>query len=234
MNTQFNEAKQANTRQECAADNCDRLRSGLSRYCRAHERTTARYGHPNAYPIKKADYQWAVEKVSAIFTANSQHEGLKAALGWTQQWLDSALAGEVAVAGYLDLQRLDAHGVTALDILTAAAAFHVYEATRVRPFPDQRAADFAMSLAVLHLAPRECRTGHVSGKPMYVPYRGAALRGIGQSIRKVLPGFLANVRQAIEGEKAQLDSLRTAFTAPFLPSQSLLARAGEAAAVTTC
>lgn len=144
-----------------------------------------------------------------------------AATAWTRQWFAEALAAPVGATHRdtldlrIDLQRLDARGITVEDILREAVAFYLFTATNERAFPDTRSADYGMSRSILGLAPKAWEVGPRGSVLGARPYKVASLKAIGTTFRQTLPGFFASVRNAIEQESKTKEALRSALHAPF-------------------
>ena len=219
--TEFQAAVRRNSFNLCSAPHCGKSRVNIGKHCKAHHKICGRYGHPHARPIKRPDVQWAREKVSDLFASNATHAGLVAATAWTRQWFAEALAAPSGTTHRdnldlrIDLQRLDARGITADDILKEAVAFSIFTATNERAFPDTRSADYGMSRSILGLAPKAFEVGPRGTVLSARPYKTAALRTIGTTFRLTLAGFMASVRNAVEQESKKKEALRNALHAPF-------------------
>jgi len=213
--TPFQQASLKNQQRPCGARGCQQQRHNMSRYCHRHKRITARYGHPLSRPVSAVETQWCREKVHGLFAANPNHPGLIAAVQFVQQWMASAVAGDQSAVAHVALQQLEARGVTPQAILEAAASLYVWSRWNERALPDQVAYDFAVSRAVLSLAPAERRQGALGGPPYVLPYRGADLQGIAAHFRTYLSRFMVNVYATIETEQAQRQEVARSFDAPF-------------------
>jgi hypothetical protein len=157
--------------------------------------------------------------VERFLVKHAKHEGVRSALAWLQTWLDAATLGE-DVAGGREMQRLAAHGVPPLSILTESAALFLLSRWNPRRLPDDDRLTFAIGIRVLTLAPREKRFGSLKGKPRYFcrSIGKASRRDVGRRIRLNLAPLLVNIAEAIGAERDQHQQFLAAISSPFQPN----------------
>lgn len=223
-------AKVVNEQRTCMASGCSETREGLNNYCKAHTRTYNRYGHYKARPIRATEYLPYRKPIKELFTANSTHPGLIAALHWVSNWLQQATADEQTFKGANELARIVRNGATAEDVLIEVCAVYCYVMDRPRSLPDSKSEAIAMSRAVFALAPRPRRYTHESlakktnGYPLRARFSG--LNTVGTQLRDVLAFLLANVHQSIATRDQQEADTLKALRAPLsFPVAALVATA---------
>lgn len=207
-----------NTRKPCLDPACHRLRHRLSGYCQFHTTRKHLYGHPKGRHIHPAEYRKELEEVRSFVAlqVQRQHPAMVAALRLLEDWLDRAWQGE-GLDGYRDLQRLKEHEVTPLDILEASAAVWLYS-HRSGPaaLPDDERLTYALSLAVLALAPRERSASNAPKGYWKKRYPASARRAIGRWLRTNLAPLYTNLCAALshqqQAAERQQQDLRLPFT----------------------
>lgn len=220
--TPLGHAKARNQSKECSARGCDERRHGLNAYCAQHNIAYRRYGHSAAHPIKAPNYTPYRKGVLSVFGANESHPGFVASLDYVRRWLQGAAADETSSKAAPELARLVREGVSPRDVLVEACAFWCYVKDNPRALPDTRSEDFALSRAVMALAPRPRRYTReaiqkgTTGYQMRPKFK--SLDGIGAWLRSVLAFFLANVHEAVSTRDARslatLQALRAPLTSP--------------------
>jgi hypothetical protein len=220
--TPLGHAKARNESKKCNARGCTEWRHGLDLHCPQHNTAYRRYGHSSGHPIKPANYTPYRKEVLSVFGANESHPGLVAALGAVQQWLQGAAVDESASKVAPELARLVREGVAPRDLLVEACSFWCYLQDNARALPNTRAEDFAMSRAVMALAPRPRRYTSEAIQKGSTGYQQrckfSALDSIGAWLRSVLAFFLANVHEAVSTRDARslatLQALRAPLASP--------------------
>jgi len=215
-------AKAANSAKSCRASGCTKQRKGLNAYCPQHQTVYRKYGHPKARPIKASEYSSYRKEVSAILEVNRSHPGFVAALDYVTRWCQASLVEGTTDKAAPELARLARVAVTPLDILVEACSFWCWLQDHPRALPDTRAEDFAMSRAVMSLAPRPRRytaEANLKGTTGYqLRPKFGALGAIGPRLREVLCRFFVNVAEAVSTRdtRAQeaLEQLRAPLASP--------------------
>jgi hypothetical protein len=211
-----NYTMQRNEARRCKAPDCHRMRSRYSSCCHVHHERLHQYGHcwgkallPRTYAVDEAE-------IAAFVEAHVGHAAITASVSWLQSWIDRACRGEPGTPAARAFQRLNDHGVTALQVFVRAIAvwIHCYRNKRAVP-DDMRALDYAISRAVLALAPRERIVGATRTQRRYRSHPASARREIGPAIRdKLAPVFASIVVGLEEQHNARLkraEDLRRPF-----------------------
>ena len=205
-----------NEAQGCTVAGCRNPRNALALYCAGHRSAYRRYGSPEGRALTCDDLHSPSRSVRQLFHANHQHPGLLEALRIVAGWLDPVTAASSPL-GLSEARRLGLAGVSALDVVTEAAAVYVLSRQRPRRLSTTRELRFAIARQVLRLAklPRSPR-GHRADIP------GSLLDAVGARVLAVLGRFLANVASAVETQRDAAEQVREAFAAPFsVPEQHL-------------
>lgn len=223
-------AKARNSSKECSARGCDERRHGLDAYCTQHNTAYRRYGHSAAPPIKPARYIPYRKEVLAVFGANETHPGLVASLDYVERWLQGAAHDESSSKAAPELARLVREGVSPQDVLVESCAFWCHLKDSPRALPDTRSEDFALSRAVMALAPRPRRYTREAIQKGTTGYQQrskfSALNSIGTWLRSVLAFFFASVYEAVSNRDARSLATLQALRAPLAsPTASYLAQA---------
>jgi hypothetical protein len=162
--------------------------------------------------------QYAPERsqVAAFLNGHIEHPAVVAALGWLNEWLEQAWMGNRTMPAIREFQRLREHEVTALTILVEVVAVWLFSVRSPCGLPDDQRLTYAISLAVLSLAPK--RTIPSPSKPDTKNQKrptAEARRDIGEHLRRHLAPLLVNVssalRQREEKTDIQLKELQTPF-----------------------
>jgi hypothetical protein len=199
----------------CTAAGCSKPRRGISLYCSSHLPAVQRYGHWSARPIPSSRYEVERNEVAALAAGNAAHPAFVQALAYVQQWMAKAAANESAYKGAEQVARLVREGVPAEMLLIEVAALWSHLQAHERLLPDDKARDFALSRAVIALAPLPRRVTYSAtnkSSEYSLRPRTSALSHIGKHLREVLALFLANVHQAVitrhERAAAALEAMR--------------------------
>ena len=217
-------ARAKNVLKTCKASGCSELRSNLNPFCSSHSVVYHRYGHPHAHAIKLLYYQGYRKEVEAVFNANSGHAGLVAALDYVTQYFHKAVHSEESSdfrAAY-EISRLVRHGVSPREFLVEVCTIWCYLHQNVRALPDQRSEDWAISRAVLRLAPMpRVHTDEAKARGSHgyaMKPRFGALDTIGSHIRQVLAFFLVNIAESVINKEARalvtIQALRSPLVSP--------------------
>lgn len=226
--------KATNQQMVCRAPGCAALRVGLHPHCKAHVTPGRRHGHPHAKALDPRLWQSERLQVRELFAGHPDHPGLVAVLQYATRWLAEAKAsaGHPKVpTGTEEVARLASWGVSALEVVTEACSFKVWEARNPRSCPDGRAWTFALARAVLLLAPRP-RKAYRPGKQA-VKRDGpsatyatkpltSSVEAIGNQLREVWAPFYVTVRAALDQREQQKVSVLEAMRAPFDPPRATL------------
>lgn len=210
------ERRQQNMNKTCEHHSCNQPRRGLSRYCSYHEGRQQRYGHPDGYHLKKGVYEYEQEEVKDFIERHLEHEAIRAAVSWFDQWMSDA-ALEQRVPGQREFRNLFDHGVTGRLCLEVVMGVWLYSFRRTSALPHDRQFDFSLALAVLSLAPREKISYWTNGEPQersrHVGYRSR--RDIGRNIRETLYTLSKNIQHKLDDELYQRDVKISSLAIPF-------------------
>jgi hypothetical protein len=211
-------SKARNQQLKCSHRGCQLPRKGLHRWCSSHRVKARRYGHPDGRALRPMEIKQARSAVDRLFWSNPEHSGVKAAAAYLEDWMRRGAGGDSSIPGAKDdWQRLLASGVTSMQVLKELCAVFLLSRTSPSGLPDDQRLDFAMSRAVLGLAPARTRISR-SGKVHRVEPSYAALRSIGRLARSSLAPFLVAVVSAVDGlpeaDRRLREALRTPFSAP--------------------
>lgn len=228
--TRMGLAKDRNESRECNARGCNERRHGLDLHCAQHNTAYRRYGHSAAHPIKPASWAPYRKEVLSVFSANEQHPGLLASLDYVQRWLQESAEDESSSKAAPELARLVRESVSSQDVLTEVCAFWCYLQDNPRALPDTKSQDFAISRAIMLLAPRPrryTREAITKSSNGYAPRcKFSALDSIGAWLRSVLAFFLANVHEAVSTRDSRALETLQALRAPLAsPTSDYLAQA---------
>jgi len=231
-------AKAQNSRRTCMAAGCLEHREGLYLHCKTHQRVFQAYGHPKARPIKPVSYHHYRKAITDIFTVNTTHPGLVAALDWVSRWMKEATASEAAFNGADQIARIVRHGVSPREVLTEVCSYYSFIQQNPRAHPDSRSEAFGISRAVFQLAPMPRRITHEAmqkgshGYPLRP--RFSALDSVGQRLRTVLSYLLANIAQAVVTRDQQAAETLHQLRAPLVsPTAVFLSEAAAIKPTTT-
>jgi hypothetical protein len=195
--------KEVNSGQVCRVPGCGAHRKGLELFCAAHRSAGRLYGHPSARAISPKEYAGYVEEARSILERNvGSHPWVAPSLTYIRSTLEKAAKGD-SVPAARELAWLHANGVTPMQVLSTLAGFHAWAYSR--PFPNDRAQGFAVSRAILALAPRprqQVTTGKTKGTSTSVPPRISALSSLGPRFMKDLGPVVMKVLATIEHSRA--------------------------------
>jgi hypothetical protein len=229
----FQRAKDTNMSHMCKARGCTQHRESLGAYCHTHNLRYRRFGHPNARPIKPLQYRPYRKLVNDLLEANKDHPGMVAALGYVEKYMQQSAADEASSKGAPEVARVARHGVSPKEVLIEVCAFWCWLQDHPRSLPDTKAEDFAISRAVMAMAPRPRRISReaalkgTAGYPMRAKF--SALNAIGTHLRSVLAFFLANVAEAVATRDVRAKETLQALRAPLAsPITVFLAEAAKA------
>ena len=212
------EAKARNSLLYCKARGCTEHRQGLDAYCPAHQSVYRKYGHPHASPIKPAQYTRYRKEVTAIFEANLNHPGLVSALDYVTRWMLGAAACEDSSKAAPEIARLVRHGISSREVLVEVCSFWCFRHDNPRALRDTRSENFALSRAVMHLAPRPRRYTREAVQKGTTGYqlraKFSALDSIGAWLRSVLAFFLTNISEAVASKEARAAETLAQLRAP--------------------
>lgn len=212
------EAKARNSFLLCKARGCTEHRQGLDAYCPQHQSVYRKYGHPRASPIKPAQYTRYRKEVTAIFEANLSHPGLVSALDYVTRWMLGAAACEDSSKAAPEIARLVRHGTSSREVLVEVCSFWCFLHDSPRALPDTRSENFALSRAVMHLAPRPRRYTREAVQKGTTGYqlrpRFSALDSIGAWLRSVLAQFFVTVYEAVSTKEARAAETLAQLRAP--------------------
>jgi hypothetical protein len=113
--------------------------------------------------------------------------------------------------------RLVRHGVQPLELLEVLCGVIYWQRQHPSRLPSDAARDFAVSHALLNLAPRPKRVLHRTGQQYSTRAKFAALQHLGKFLRVWLADFLAVVFVALDDREAQRASVLASLRQPFGP-----------------
>jgi hypothetical protein len=204
---------QQNRARPCSVDGCGESRYGTSLYCLAHMRATRAHGHPKGVAIFPKQYVAERAEAAGVIGRNPSHPGIVTALSWLKEWLEGQRGAAQEAA------RLADHGVEPRRVLEECAAVWMLSHRRPGQLPDDARLTFALSRAVLHLAPRRVRKIYQYGSRTARRYQSAsreARRELGEAIRRTLGVLLQQIsmepERALRAESARQEAFATPFT----------------------
>lgn len=233
--TPYDLALRRNAGQPCKAPGCGEPRLGLNSHCNAHHASFRRLGHHNARSVKVSRYSGYRKEVFQVFDANPYHAGLLAAHAFINQWMLECSVLPDSTKAASEIALLVRHGVSTREVLIEVCAFWCFLQCEPRALPDTRSEDFAISKAVLKLAPRPRRYTPEATKKGTQGYeirpKFAALDSIGALLRAALSFFLVNIAEAVANRDTRKQETLQALRAPLVsPSAVYVAEVGAAAA----
>lgn len=217
----------------CFSPGCTNERTGYNRTCRAHTPRDKINGHPLAGAIRETEYRPEVDAVRTLFAEDPDHPGLLHTLKAMEVWMQQAKAAEglsVQSQPYPsapEVARLVRWGVQPVDILaTFFGALYWQQHNRTSRLPDDVSRDFALSHAVLRLAPRAKRGFRglsASGTASYIRPKFAPLQHLGKHLRQWLAPLYPVVAQALDSRDQQREEVLASMRQPFrAPAVSIL------------
>ena len=211
------EAIAENSRFYCTAQGCNSHRHKISTFCLSHFTTASRYGHPNGRALDPAVFQWERTAVQNLLAANANHPALTSATSYLTNYFARAAISEKAYVGAEEIARLGRHGVTSAQVICEVAALWCYLDRNPRALPSQKASDYAISRAVLQLAPRPRRVAFSpdsKGSQYSLKPRNSALGAIGTHLRQVLSVLLVNISQSLATQQDRAAAVLEAMREP--------------------
>src|SRR4030095_2742960 len=177
----------------CSVPGCKAFAYRIGNLCSLHTDRAKKYGDPamSRKLMERRHYRRERAEVRAFLKRHANHTAVEAGLAWISTWMYSGDPTGDAVNQHIS--RLRDAGVKPLDILIEVAAMFLY----VQRYPfieDGTALTFAMSSAVLHLAPLPTTASWKS--PRGVSWKratGRSLRVVGETIRTALAPLLLNI-----------------------------------------
>jgi hypothetical protein len=163
----------------CEVRGCASPRYGVSNYCLVHRRANRAHGHPLGYRIWPRDIAAERKEVRRILREQPDYPGLRSGLSWTQ-----ALLSRGVILDCDEFERLSSAGVTARRIVEECAALWMYAHRNPARLDDDSRLTFALSKAVLTLAPRTTGPRDASRETR---------REIGEALRRNLGRLLHNL-----------------------------------------
>jgi hypothetical protein len=149
-----------------------------------HRNRRKRYGHAEAKAVAPHLYKIEEREVVAFVAKHHQHEGLRYGIELLDRWLVDGNAGRKVPAAR-HARRLFLAGITGKRIVETCAALWLYSDRNPRTLPDDVRLDYAMAVAVLHLAPTRTNWRDENGK-----YREMRFAVPSATERKELASFL--------------------------------------------
>ncbi|MDB5808903.1 MAG: hypothetical protein JWN94_1025 [Betaproteobacteria bacterium] len=201
----------------CNAKGCMLSRHRVSGYCRVHERGRRLYGHALGYHFKSKEFNEERQLVTEFIGSNIEHKGIASALAFLRQWLERSTSGDKLLPAYEDFHRLNSKCIKPIDILIEAATVWLYSERHRERLPDDLRLTYAISLAVLHLAPRDYRSTWSQGRETVSPQRlsAAARLAVGEHIRTNLGLLISNIVRTMQKQQSEQHEFRQSLSAPF-------------------
>lgn len=201
---------------------CNLHRHRVSGYCRRHTAANYQYGHPNGRRITPQEYDGVSCEVIAFLDENVDHPAVRASVVWLEQWQDAAWSNGPQTVAAKPMQRLKEHGVIGLDILKAAASIWVYSQRNHKQLPDDNRLTYAISLAVLRLAPRDRITSPgAKQRTQYRRHTGCVRRQLGAHLRRHLAVFVVNLVDGLDRKEIERRQALSALHRPFVNRTAL-------------
>jgi hypothetical protein len=220
-----------NTSMACRADGCNRPRRGFGIWCRSCLPKARKLGHPNARGIRPSEYKETERRVRSLFAgANADHPGLVYATQALEAWMAEALESSALPQkrwphpSVPEVARLARHGVTARDLLVRLCSVYYFLRSNPTVLPSDDARSFAVSHALIKLAPRASRLSRSGRSAWTINAPRYAVAHLGKHLRVWLASFLEVVAQALDQRDVQRASVVAALRQPFgVPAAAILA-----------
>jgi hypothetical protein len=219
-----------NLGKQCKAAGCCLPRTRVSSWCLKHDRVVRTYGHPDGSLIRPTDYKAESLETSNFIDHHIDHQGIRSALRWITEWLESTGTDDPEVVAKRDMGRLYQQGVDPVDILKTCAAVWLYATRYPHRLPDDNRLTVAISLAVMKAAPRVHRVA-ASGNVNPVVYQAEGRRMIGKRVRDVLGLLLVNIASTITALPSAKEQMKEDMSLPFQLSPTWVDQAGSAAPI---
>jgi hypothetical protein len=215
--------KAANQARPCCHPGCPRHRRSVGLFCNVHEANANRWGAPDAKYLRPSRMNAQRRSIRAIALANPTHPGLRDAIRIVESWLRSR--GEFTAPGrtLLHKERLLAAGVTPLDVIVELGAVRRYfDENRLDDSGDRLA--FAMSQALLRLAPQATAVSERTGRPFKVRYnRPTVLREVAPPLMARIGVLIYGLAAAVDEQERRSGEFRERLATPFaLPAVSYI------------
>lgn len=224
-----------NTNLACRASGCSQRRRGFSTFCRQCLPNAKRLGHPNARAIWPSEYRDPENKVNDLFVCNPDHAGLVYVTQALGSWMQEAVAAADLAPknrphpSVEEVARLVRHGVTASALLVRLCAVFAFLRSNPNVLPNDDARAFAISHAVIKLAPRARRQSRTRKSQWVVAPKSGAVAHLGRHLSGWLVAFLETVAQAVEQREQQRASVQQSLREPFgVPAAAILAEEARA------
>lgn len=178
------------------------------------------YGHPDGRLIRPKEYESESHEIAEFLKQHSNHAGVVAALSWIDQWQHMSISDDPneackQPAGIDTMNRLRAHGVAPLEILTEAAALWLYSYRFPAKLMDDKRLTYAISRAIYNKAPAHKRQSWTSANVFRQRMSADEKNGIGGRIRDTLGLLILNIISTIHARQAAKESIKASFCAPF-------------------
>lgn len=203
----------------CAANGCTKKRDRIANFCSKHFGAYSLYGHPHSKKLLRSkDYQREYDLTKEFIQTHIGHIGIGQALKFINVWLASDKTSTQANASTRDdIRRLNAHGVTALDILIESSAIWLLSKFNPRRFPSDDALTKALGNSILYLAPRSIIPTWINGVPKkhYVSITPKARKDVGKLFSVNLGLLFINLASTIESTLQTKETYRMNYMTPF-------------------
>lgn len=186
MNT-YRERLKANQSKPCIIPRCGKHRIHFSKYCSAHSQRGYQYGHPMGRRIRPNEYEQELAEVQKTIEHNSEHEGIRIAIKFFDDWLTAAGEGHKGIMAAKNFFRLKQEGLTGIELLAECAAIYLFQKRNPQELPFGMGLYIALALGVL--CRRKNRMGYGSKQYIEVKTR----RSVGKRIAEAVGLLLLNI-----------------------------------------
>jgi hypothetical protein len=214
-----------NTRLSCSFTGCKNRRKAVGRYCAAHARTSACFGHPLGHLITKKQYASHVKMACRLLKRLDGHPALPVAFDVMRRLLTQGeeptkprpLRTNPKWLLWRELDRL--HDVTPQEALAVVVGAWLFAFFNSRQLPSDARLTYQLGQSVLRLRQLavvrsyyDHSTGKVDNTHRTPP--GLAVGLLGKRIREQLAPFLGNITQLVEQEHQQSAARAMALRQP--------------------
>ncbi len=203
----------------CTALGCNLPRFRVGAYCQSHAIKVNRWGHPSGRAVREQEMARERETVEAFLSKHKGHPATVAACKFFDDWMSKAVEGKPDVVGLLHLQRLQAHGVTSMELAVRAASVFRWFRNNPRALDDGDCLTMNIGNHLLRAAHTETLGQRTSRYGRTYKNRRkptpADRRAVGRYVRGALSGFLANVAAGIDAEVTATLTERASLNTPF-------------------
>ncbi|MFC1523655.1 hypothetical protein ACFL6N_02570 [Thermodesulfobacteriota bacterium] len=198
----IHQAVSDNSTKLCKVPGCTNNRSRVSGYCIKHTSQNNRFGHPQHRRILKNEYEIERDECREIVMKNINHEGIKSAVKFIDDWLQAAWDERPGVVSPDHFRRLYDAGVKGLDILIECCALWLFHERRPRRIYDNRHLTYVMGNRIIRIS------------PYWAKVTGPEHRAVGQHLRNNIGAIFVGVSHAVDKKERVDNERRMAMSTP--------------------